>query len=208
MKHVILISLLLWSSSLIAKVEIDAFKKYSWDNAWNESIMKELDEEGNAHMLSEAIDLDDLKKLGCPGFNSVSDLSLKKDFWVVFFSALTRSESAFNPKARAVAPKGGHGNYGLLQFSKQTARLQCGLATDEELMDPAEHLRCGVKLMAWQLKGAPSARGKLLRPDLKSQLFGKYILLWGPLRQNDRRGRALLVGWFKRHLTQLPFCEG
>lgn len=156
-------------------------------------------------MITESLDLDDLKSLGCPGFNT-ADSDSKKDFWVVFFSALTRSESAFNVNAKSRAPKGGHGNYGLLQLSKATARDQCGLKDLFEISNPQKHLRCGVRLMAWQLKGAPVSEKKLMRPDLKGQLFGKRILLWGPLRQNDKRGRARLVGWFKNHLKQLPFC--
>ncbi|MBY0413139.1 MAG: hypothetical protein K2Q18_03190, partial [Bdellovibrionales bacterium] len=88
-----------------------------------------------------------------------------------------------------------------------TAREQCGLNTLADIANPEEHLRCGVKLMEWQLEGAPGKNGKLLRPDLKGQLFGKRILLWGPLRKNDLRGRKLLVNWFKSHLDQLPFCK-
>ncbi len=200
------ILLALLCGSLHAKVEIDSFKNHSWNNEWNEAISLELDQKENSNMTTENLDHKDLLELGCPGFNKTDDLEAKKDFWIVFFAGLTRAESAFNPKARARAPKGGHGNYGLLQLSKRTAREQCGLSP-EEIADPASHLRCAVKLMNWQIKGAPAASGKLLRADLKAQLFGKYILLWGPLRQNDKRGRALLVGWFKKHLEQMPFCK-
>lgn len=202
----ILFLLVFASSSLHAKVEIESFKKHSWNNEWNEAISLELDQKENSNMLTENLDHSDLSELGCTGFNKTDDTESKKDFWITFFSGLTRAESAFNPKARSKAPKGGHGNYGLVQLSKRTGREQCGL-TPEEIADPAQHLRCAVKLMSWQLKGAPTSTGKLLRSDLKNQLFGKYILLWGPLRQNDKRGRALLVGWFKKHLEQLPFCK-
>lgn len=196
--------LILASATLQAKIEIEPYKKNSWNNEWNEAISQELDQ--HSHMLTEALDPADLRELSCPGFNKTEDVEAKKDFWTVFFSGLTRAESAFNPKARSKAPKGGHGNYGLVQLSKRTAREQCGLSP-EEIADPAAHLRCAVKLMSWQLKGAPISTGKLHRPDLKNQLFGKYILLWGPLRQNDKRGRALLTGWFKKHLEQMPFCK-
>ncbi len=195
---------LLLSGQALAKVEVIPFKKHSWSNSWNDTIARELDQKENAPMMS-TLDATDLKELSCPGFNN-ADSESKKDFWIVFFSALTRAESAFNPKARSVAPKGGHGNYGLVQLSKRTAREQCGL-TPEEISDPHAHLKCAVKLMNWQLSGAPNASGKLLRSDLQGQLFGKYILLWGPLRQNDKRGRKLLVGWFKKHLDQMSFCS-
>jgi hypothetical protein len=190
-----------------AKIEINPYRHSSWNNDWNESIIQELNQRQEAAIMSSKIDESDLLELNCPGYNYIENLESKKDFWIVFFSSLVRAESAFNTKVRSVAPKGGHGNYGLLQLSKATAREQCGLNSLEELTDPQEHLRCGVKLMSWQLEGAPGKSGKLIRPDLKGQLFGKHILLWGPLRQNDKRGRKLLVNWFKSHLDQLPFCK-
>lgn len=209
MKFFFLLIVLLSTNSLQAKVEIGPYHHQSWNNSWNDSIILELSEKEDMPIMNQSLDEEDLKELNCIGYNSLKekDDELKKDFWIVFFSALVRAESAFNTTVRAKAPKGGHGNYGLLQLSKSTAREQCGLKTLEEISDPGEHLRCGVKLMAWQLEGAPSAKGKLLRPDLKGQLFGKRILLWGPLRQNDKRGRRLLVNWFKSHLDQLPFCK-
>ncbi|MBC7429971.1 MAG: lytic transglycosylase domain-containing protein [Bacteriovorax sp.] len=208
MKFVFLLLLLfIVSLPVFAKIEIEPYrKKYFWDNSWNDAISNEIDQKINNDMITEYIDQDDLISLGCPGFNS-ADADSKKDFWIVFLSSLARAESAFNTKVRSRAPKGGHGNYGLLQLSKATAREQCGINDPKDIADPAMHLRCGVKLLAWQLKGAPVTETKFLRPDLKGQLFGKYILLWGPLRQNDKRGRALLVSWFKKHLDQMPFCS-
>lgn len=209
MKFILAIAIVLssfFSSQVFSKVEIQSFKKNSWDNSWNTFISEAIDNDPESVMLTSAIDEKDLLELGCPGFNS-ADTEAKKDFWVVFFSSLARAESAFNVKVKSIAPKGRHGNYGLLQLSKRTAREQCGLDSPEDLVNPSEHLRCGVKLLNWQLKGAPAKNGKLLRPDLKDQLFGKYILLWGPLRQNDKRGRDLLVSWFKKHSDQMSFCR-
>ena len=203
---ILLLSIFFTLSPVIAKVEIESYRKnYFWDNSWNDSITNEIDQKHNNAMISEYVDQDDLASLGCPGFN-LADSDAKKDFWVVFMSSLTRAESAFNTKARSRPSKSGHGNYGLLQLSKAIARDQCGINNPKDIADPATHLRCGVKLLAWQLKGAPVSETKFLRPDLKGQLFGKRIFLWGPLRQNDRTGRALLVAWFKKHLDQLPFC--
>lgn len=152
--------------------------------------------------MNQEISAEDLKELDCPGYNSVTDKELKKDFWIVFLSSLTRAESGFNTKVRSRG-----GNIGLLQFSKATARINCGLKTADEIAEPNDHLRCGVRMLSWQLEGAPSAKGRMLRPDLKGELFGKHILLWGPLRQNDKSGRKLLTTWFKKHLDQLPFCK-
>jgi len=195
--------LLIGSSSLHSKVEILPYRSnYSWDNSWNEAVSSELELELDSVIMKSPIDIDDLNELGCPGYNSVTDNELKKDFWIVFLSSLSRAESGFNTKVRSRA-----GNLGLLQFAKRTANLNCGLKTSEQITEPNEHLRCGVRLLSWQLEGAPRSNGKMLRPDLKGQLFGKYILLWGPLRQNDKSGRALLISWFKKHLDQMPFCK-
>lgn len=205
MKIFIPLVALLLSTQTFAKVEIQSYRHSSWNNEWNESISEALDKKTDSMIMSGQIDVEDLKELECVGYNNLTDNDLKKDFWIVFFSALTRAESAFNPNARAGTKKRA-GNHGLLQLAKATARNQCGIDA-EEIYLPANQLSCGVKLLAWQLEGAPTSSGKQLRPDLKGQLFGKRILLWGPLRQNDKRGRKLLTGWFKKHLDQLPFCK-
>jgi TorA maturation chaperone TorD len=202
MKFFLPLLLLITSSSLYSKVEILPYKsKYSWDNSWNEAVREELELETESVIMNQEINADDLKELDCPGYNSVTDNELKKDFWIVFLSSLTRAESGFNTKVRSRG-----GNIGLLQFSKATARTNCGLKTSKEIAEPNDHLSCGVRMLSWQLEGAPTASGRMLRPDLKGQLFGKHILLWGPLRQNDKSGRKLLTTWFKKHLDQLPFC--
>ena len=162
MKLILPLFFLIFSSILQAKVEIQTYKKnYSWNNSWNDFISSELDQKNDLIIMNGKIDTRDLQELGCAGYNNVIDNDVKKDFWIVFFSALTRAESAFNTKARS------HSNHGLLQLSKSTARTQCGLKTLEGIGDANGHLRCGVKLMSWQLEGAPTASGKQRRPDLK-----------------------------------------
>jgi hypothetical protein len=191
-----------------AKVDIIPYRHgsySSWDNSWNESVMSE--QKDDSPLMTSAINEADLQELDCPGYNKLTDSDAKKDFWIVFLASLARAESGFNVKSHARATKHGGGSYGLLQLSKATARNRCGLETMDEISDPTAHLRCGAKLLSWQIEGAPTTSGKLTRPDLKGQLFGKHILLWGPLRQNDKRGRKLLVNWFKSHLDQLPFCK-
>lgn len=205
--NLILFILFFFSFQVNAKVEIATAKKQSWQTEWSDVLYEELNLPEYQSLLAMPVDEKDLTELKCKGYNRTTDTEARKDFWVVFLSSLTRAESAFNPKVGSIAPKGGHGNYGLLQFSKRTAREKCQLDTMEKILNPKDHLRCGLKLLSWQLHGAPNDNGRFLRPDLKHQLFGKYIFLWGPLRQNDRRGRALLTGWFKKHLDQMPFCN-
>lgn len=199
------------ASSVQAEISIRPYrKKYSWKPEWTLFLKSELSKDefksGETALLNIDIDEDDLTELECTGYNAAS-VEEKKDFWVAFFSALTRAESAFNPKAVSGKSRG-HRSFGLLQLAKQTAKKECGIdPSGPGVLNPEENLKCGLKLMEWQLQGAPSASGKKLRSDLEGQLFGKYIFQWGPLRQNDHRGRKLLVGWFKDHLDQLPFCR-
>ncbi len=194
-----------------ADVQITSYKKnYSWKEEWTTAIKEELKKDeykkDSSSLLNIEIDEEDLDELECDGYNKAS-YDEKADFWVVFFSALTRAESGFNEKA--VSPKTkGHRSFGLLQIAKLTAKKECGIIPPQNsVLVAADNLKCGIKLMTWQLQGAPVKSGKKLRSDLEGQIFGKYIFQWGPLRENDRRGRALLVNWFKDHLGQLKFCN-
>lgn len=188
-------------------VTIKNYRHQSWDESWSEIITSELSKEKYQDMISLSLNTDDLKELNCLGYNKEKITSEdKKQFWVVFFSSLIRAESAFHLKARSKSARGKYGNYGLLQLAKQTGLDQCQIEA-ENIFNADAQLRCGVKLMNWQLAGAPAGSKNILRrPDLVNRLFGKKMLLWGPLSQRDHGGRARLVNWFKNHLDQLPFC--
>jgi hypothetical protein len=194
-----------------AEILIKSLKKnYSWKTEWTSVISDELRKDeyrvGDQAFLNLEIDEEDLDDLQCDGYNK-ANLDEKTDFWVVFFSSLVRAESAFNTNARSKMSRG-HRSYGLLQLSIDTAKSRCGkLIGPKDILNPTYNLKCGIKLMHWQLLGAPISNKKKLRSDLEGQLFGKYMFQWGPLRQNDPRGRNLLVNWFTDHLDQLKFCQ-
>jgi len=210
MKLALIIMLVILAKGLHAQISIQPYhKNYSWNQEWSEAIKDELSKESykntDSALFNIMIDREDLNELQCPGYNNAS-AEEKTDFWIAFFSGLTRAESGFNPKAVSGKSRG-HRSYGLLQLAKQTAKKECDLdPKSKDVLNPEENLRCGIKLIQWQLQGAPTASGKKLRSDLEGQLFGKHIFQWGPLRQNDRRGRKLLVSWFKNHLDQMSFC--
>lgn len=194
-----------------ADVEIQVYKKkYSWKREWTLKIFDELNKEqyhlDHNSLLNVEINKESLSILDCSGYNEAS-LDEKKDFWVVFFSALTRAESAFNEKAKSIILKG-HRSWGLLQLAKKTAKAQCSMNPPQSsVLNGNDNLYCGIRLMTWQLQGGPLPSGKKIRPDLVGKIFGKKMFQWGPLRQNDFHGRALLVNWFKDHLNQLKFCK-
>lgn len=192
-----------------AEISIQPYRKaYSWKPEWSQALKEELNKEEyskeSSSLLNIEIDVEDLTELSCTGYNKAS-MDEKKEFWITFFSALTRAESAFNPKAVSGKSRG-HRAYGLLQLARQTAKSRCGMDS-KAVFNGEENLKCGIKLIQWQLQGAPTKSGRKLRSDLERQLFGKYIFQWGPLRQNDRSGRKLLVTWFKNHVDQLSFCN-
>lgn len=195
--------------NVAAEISIRPYsKKFSWKEEWSKSLSLELSRpeysSNEQSLLNIEIDKEDLNELSCSGYNKAS-YDEKKDFWIAFFSALTRAESAFNSKAVSGKSRG-HRAYGLLQLARQTAKSRCGMDS-EAVYIGEENLKCGVKLIQWQLQGAPTTSGRKLRSDLQGQIFGKYIFQWGPLRQNDRHGRKLLVTWFKNHVDQLSFCN-
>lgn len=203
--------LLILIQSAHAEINIRPYRNsYSWKNEWSQALKEELQKDeyknGERSILNIEIDEEDLDELECDGYNKANQEE-KTEFWITFFSALTRAESAFNPHAVSGRSRG-HRSYGLLQLAKLTAQKECGLDSKSKAVLHAEdNLKCGVKLMQWQLQGAPNKAGKKLRSDLEGQIFGKNIFQWGPLRQNDHRGRKLLVDWFKDHLNQLSFCH-
>jgi hypothetical protein len=211
MKLFILCFILFVAQALHAELVIQPFhKNYSWKSEWTQSLKSELSKEeyknSETALLNIEVDEEDLDDLECDGYNKAG-YDEKIDFWVTFLSSLSRAESGFNPKAASRKTRG-HRSYGLLQLAKQTAAKECGLdPRSRAVFNAEENLICGVKLIQWQLQGAPTKSGRKLRSDLQGELFGKYIFQWGPLRQNDHRGRKLLVDWFKDHLSQLPFCD-
>lgn len=193
-----------------AEININSYKSFVWPKAWSDAFYEEAKKEQFQNFFNRYIDEEDLKKLQCPDYNYAND-DEKKDFWLVFFSSLARAESGLNEEAKSPRMRG-HRSYGLLQLAPETADKFCNLVSvSYELMDGAENLKCGLTLMDWQTSGAPEKRRdgtlRLKRPDLENQLFGTGILLWGPLRSRDKRGRKLIYAWFNAHLDQLPFCK-
>lgn len=174
-----------------------------WKQEWSEEIKQAATL--NTNLLSNTIEQKDLEILFCPNYNQLSEND-KTLFWIYFFSGLAKAESSFNSNARSKAPKGGHGNYGLLQLSKRTARVLCNL-NDKDILDPQKNLSCGIKLMNYQLKGAPNKNGKITKKRTLNRIFTSPIFFWGPLRQKDYRGKKILTSWMKSHIINIPNCQ-
>ncbi len=109
----------------------------------------------------------------CPKYRSLSD-NQRLNFWGQLFAGITKYESGWKPASRMVEttmgtdPVTGHqvASEGLLQLSYQDERsynLDCGFEWSKDknlsntdpkktIFDPKNNLRCGIKIMARQLK--------------------------------------------------------
>ncbi len=187
----------IFNFNLKADIEFKPHGKNSWNHEWSKAIRSKILE---TSILDRKIDQADLADLKCEPYNSLS-VDEKLDFWVLFLASLSTSESGLNFKVRSKK------YYGLLQIHPNTAKKHCGIKNGARaLFDPIVNLSCGVSLLDWQLAGA-IVRGKQTRPDLENQIFGKNILLWGPLRERDFLGRKRLYQYFLKHIDQIAACQ-
>ena len=77
----------------------------------------------------------------------------KKQFWIVFISAMAKRESNFNPHSIYAEPAPLNQNsIGLLQLSLTDNRSYgCSFANEADIEDPRKNLECGVRIMARRL---------------------------------------------------------
>ena len=193
---------LLFSLNLSAN-DVVLIKDKRWNDEWSLHLYNEL-VNNNHQILKNDIVQSDLNTLSCPNYLNLSSED-KGKFWIYFFAGLSKAESSFNFKVRSVAPKGGHGNYGLLQISKRTGRDFCNLAP-EEILIPEKNLSCGLKLMDYQLRGAPTKNGKITKKRTLNKIFTSPMFLWGPLRAKDYRGKKIVTQWMNKHTSMIPGC--
>ena len=74
MKLILPLLFIITSNLLHAGVDIQNYKKnYSWNNSWNNSIYSELDLLEDLIIMNGKIDNEDLKELGCSGYNNITD---------------------------------------------------------------------------------------------------------------------------------------
>ena len=144
--------------------------KVSGSATWSQHIYNVIKAE-EPQMLGQNV-ADDVETY-CPKYRSLSD-NQRLNFWGQLFAAVAKYESAWKPSSRMVETTMGIDPYtgrqvaseGLLQLSYQDERsynLDCGfdwtkdkLLSDTDpkktIFDPKNNLRCGIKIMARQLK--------------------------------------------------------
>lgn len=139
----------------------------------------------------------------CPAYSRKSSEE-RKIFWVGLISVIARLESNFRPETKyteSFADSKGNKviSRGLLQISIESANQKkygCGIATAEDLHDPAINLACGVKILdAWVTNdrviatyGAGHSKGG-----------GRY---WSTLRESNKHLPELM-----RFTKNLAVCQ-
>lgn len=195
------------------KTDTSDFLPLAWDkNAnraeWSKMIYSIIENE--EHSLLETNAARDIENF-CPRYNDLND-SQRLNFWGQFFVALAYPESGWNPLSQMVEkgaqkadPVTGRPvkSEGLLQLSYQdekSYRIDCGFnwGIDRYLSDndgrrtilhPFLNLRCGIKIMAIQLK----KRGLI-------QVKDKYY--WHVLKINGRSEEKI-----KNMTRSLEICQ-
>lgn len=156
------------------KTDTQLFTPLTWENkihrkAWSAMIYSIIENEIPEY--TEFNDLTDIE-LFCPNYKKIQK-PLKMNFWGQFISAISFYESTWNPAE--VTPEN-HGvdpvtglqtrSEGLLQLSYRdqlSYKIDCGFDWKQDqflsendrrrtILDPYQNLRCGLKIMAIQLK--------------------------------------------------------
>jgi hypothetical protein len=150
---------LLWEKSVVAA------------KGWTQIIYSVIRKD-ESYLLGQNV-ADDIE-IFCPNYRNLNE-SQRLNFWGQFFASLAYHESGWNPVSRMVeanftkpdsVTKMPVASEGLLQLSYQdenSYRLDCGFDWSKDknlalkdpkktILDPYNNLRCGIKIMSYQLK--------------------------------------------------------
>ncbi len=176
---------------------------------WSQHIYNTIAKE-ESQMLGQNV-ADDVE-IFCPKYRSLNDKQ-RLNFWGQFFAAVSYFESSWDPtvqfveKTQPLDPVTGKPtkSEGLLQLSykdQKNYRMSCGfsytydkLLTEKDrrrsILDPYKNLRCGIKIMATQLK--------------KYRKIGMSLnVYWAVLKTN---GAYTKVPQISKMTQQLGFCK-
>lgn len=176
-----------------------------WKTEWSKQINQDLNDPALDELMAVKLKNDELQKLNCPRFNSMSARN-KKLFWNVFMASMSASESSHNHKG-FYDEKGTYDSYGLLQIDATNSRAhgcrkhdgtkpqggKYGRGAGGDMYDPSTNLRCGMYILRNQLRRS----GKLF--------YGKSY--WAVLR-TTRPGHKRFKKHFLSHIQQVKACRG
>jgi hypothetical protein len=164
------------------KTDTSNFSPLAWESKnkdakdWSKMVYSVIENEEPAMMGQNVADD---TEVFCPKYKSLTDAE-RLNFWGQFFAALAKPESDWNPLSQYVESTQGIDpvtqqrvmSEGLLQLSYQDEKsyhLDCGFDWNRDknldlkdprktILNPYLNLRCGIKIMALQLKNRRSIR--------------------------------------------------
>jgi hypothetical protein len=108
---------------------------------WSRFVMDALEQHGAELLACVPSDIRDF----CPAFPD--DKARRARFWLFLLSCIAEFESSFKPN-ETFTESNGEISAGLLQLSFGNAGpYSCDFSSDEDVLDPAKNLSCGVRIM-------------------------------------------------------------
>lgn len=208
------------------KVDFQQPKKYpiiypsgehQWKNDYSKALSEQFDKDYMRPLKKQKINEGDLSLIGCKGYNYATDEE-KKQFWILFISAMSKAESNFKPDEE-FKEEDGSISTGLLQIDPKSSNRWCGILSKEknkrsfdsgDMHNPLTNLQCGLLMMQTQVMGVPMGRPmKQTRPGFEGRLFtGDSFWYWSVLSDRNSRGKKRVIDWFRVHAQrQLTFCN-
>ena len=179
-----------FSATEIHFAKVDKSGKYAWQAEWNGFIADAIEENGQELLDMKFIPKSDITEL-CTNFHHASD-NEKKAFWALFFVAMSKYESRFNPQLRYKERWGGYSE-GLLQLSygDETRHQPCAIKPSEKnIFNPKVNLQCSVSIMIDQISS-------------RHTLFPSKYYYWSVLTDLKKD----IKNYFKKYSDQLDFCS-
>lgn len=135
-------------------------KKSSHNLAWTENYSRALFQiwahEKVSPLFETIIFQEDLNRLGCSNYNTLS-LTNKKIFMTVYMAAIAEAESDFRASIVTTNPGDQTSNVGLLQVDVDAANAHTkkllGNLVENDLLDPETNLQVGAFILKNQIRG-------------------------------------------------------
>lgn len=175
---------------------------YDWKPQYSQSILGYMSRPELSTLIDTRLNIYDLSKLNCFGYNQASVLE-KKMFWITFMASIAHAESTLNPNV-VYRDIDGTLSSGLLQIDLQSANRHTyaytrKTYTQKDLHNPDLNLMAGLYIMKHQLEGGMNDD----RPEIAGRLFTERSYYWSVLTLK----RDLIIRTFtKNALANLSFC--
>jgi hypothetical protein len=191
--------------------------KFQWKNEYSQTISNQFDKDYMRPMKKQKLNEGDLSLIGCKGYNYATDEE-KRQFWILFLSAMSKPESNFKPDEE-YKEADGTTSTGMLQIDPKSSNRWCSILSKEkgkgsfdsgDMHNPQTNLECGLLMMQYQIMGVPMGKPmKQTQPQFEGRLFtGGSFWYWSVLSDKNSSGKKQVIDWFRVHAQrQLKFCN-